>query len=224
MKLAIIFPYKDRPYHKMVMIPYLGDFLNRTQPEIDFSLHVIKSDVDMPFNRGISFNIGYDLVKNDCEYVCFHDIDMLPVICDYSIELRGPCHLATGCSQYKYKLPHKKYFGGINIFTKETFEKLDGFSNEYWLWGTEDNDMYRRCKKNNLNVIRRTSIHECFEHPRDKSYDKMNRDLYEISINRKSGLSTLDYQVKQKEKYKLYTEYTVRYDILSYRQQRHTGF
>ena len=42
------------------------------------------------------------------------------------------------------RLPYKGIFGGAGAFRKEDFEKINGFSNQFWGWGGEDDDLYRR--------------------------------------------------------------------------------
>ena len=38
------------------------------------------------------------------------------------------------------------YFGGIANWTGPDFERINGFPNNYWGWGGEDDEMMRRCK------------------------------------------------------------------------------
>ena len=45
-------------------------------------------------------------------------------------------------------------FGGVSALTTNQFEKVNGFSNQYWGWGGEDDDMSRRVKANNFTIIR----------------------------------------------------------------------
>lgn len=42
------------------------------------------------------------------------------------------------------RLPYATIFGGVGAFTREDFEKVNGFSNLYFGWGGEDDDLYRR--------------------------------------------------------------------------------
>ena len=42
------------------------------------------------------------------------------------------------------RLPYNNIFGGTGAFTREHFEKINGFSNSYWGWGGEDDDLYKR--------------------------------------------------------------------------------
>lgn len=39
------------------------------------------------------------------------------------------------------RLPYKDIFGGVSALTKDQFIKVNGFSNEFWGWGGEDDDM-----------------------------------------------------------------------------------
>ena len=43
-----------------------------------------------------------------------------------------------------FRLPYASIFGGVGSFTKEQFENINGFSNKFWGWGGEDDDLYRR--------------------------------------------------------------------------------
>lgn len=42
------------------------------------------------------------------------------------------------------RLPYAGYFGGVSGLSKKQFLKINGFPNEYWGWGGEDDDIYNR--------------------------------------------------------------------------------
>ena len=104
------------------------------------------------FNRGTSKNVAFDVAqKEGYDYFCFHDIDMLPEddTCDYSYPEKVE-HLAVHVEQFDYGLKYQEYFGGSILFTKEHYEKINGYSNGYFNWGMEDDDLFYRTKKKGL--------------------------------------------------------------------------
>ena len=104
------------------------------------------------FNRGTSKNVAYDVAqKEGYDYFCFHDIDMLPEddTCDYSYP-KNVEHLAVHVAQFDYGLKYQEYFGGAILFTKEQCERINGYSNGYFNWGMEDDDLLFRVKKKKL--------------------------------------------------------------------------
>ncbi|CAH0521086.1 unnamed protein product [Peronospora belbahrii] len=44
------------------------------------------------------------------------------------------------------------YFGGIVAFTRQQFVKVNGFPNNFWGWGGEDNELYSRAMRKKLIV------------------------------------------------------------------------
>ena len=145
-KLAIIVPYRDREEHLAQFVPHMEKFLS--QQDIDFKLFIIEQGDENAFNRGWLLNVGYTIAKEQgFDYFCFHDIDMLPEdnTCDYSW-VDKPTHLASRLSKFNYKLIYPEYFSGVTLFNKEHFEWINGYSNKYWGWGFEDDDLLFRCK------------------------------------------------------------------------------
>lgn len=147
-KLGIIVPYRNRYEHleefKKAIVDYLKD------KNIDYELLIIQQDNAKQFNRGMLLNIGFKYAKKlKCDYVVFHDVDMLPLMVDYSYS-DIPLHLATNFyfeSGEKHREFFETYFGGVTMFPTNIFEEINGYSNKYWGWGYEDDDLLFRCEE-----------------------------------------------------------------------------
>lgn len=178
-KLGIIVPYRDRESHLSLFVPHMenSDFLKG----IDFEILIIEQTTK-PFNRGKLLNVGV-VEATDFDYYCFHDVDMLPEKCDYSY-VQFPTHLATEAQQFGYKLPYDGYFGGVTLFDKNSFKKINGFSNNYWGWGAEDDDIRFRCICYEVPTHRRSGRFTSLSHERH-----INRDLYVQNLNTLGGLT-----------------------------------
>jgi len=120
--------------------------------DIDYEIFIVEQADDKPFNRGKLLNAGYKYaVDKGCDYFVFHDVDMLPEDVDYSYSDK-PLHLATHLQEHDYETTFFDYFGGVTMFTKEDFKTINGFSNEYWGWGFEDDDLLIRCVESDLDI------------------------------------------------------------------------
>jgi hypothetical protein len=145
-KLGVIIPYRDRYEQLIGFKKTLIEYLN--YKGIDFELIVVEQDDAKMFNRGKLLNIGFIYAKKlKCNYVVFHDVDMLPLDVDYSYS-EIPLLLASNFKTTDgiKKVSSDQYFSGVTLFPIELFEKINGYSNEYWGWGYEDDDMLYRCQ------------------------------------------------------------------------------
>jgi hypothetical protein len=146
MKIGICIPYRNRKEHLDKLVPVLSKHLEKQG--IDYSFYVAHQVDDKLFNRGAMKNIAAKFAFEDgCDYIAWHDVDMLPQEdCDYSYPSENPIHIATQLSKYNYGMSYPEYFGGVILFSKEQVEKTNGYSNDYWDWGMEDDDLFWRCK------------------------------------------------------------------------------
>jgi hypothetical protein len=144
-KLGICIPYRNRKEHLERLVPHLSKHL--TNQGIDHKFYVGHQVDDKLFNRGAMKNIAAEYAFNDgCDYIAWHDVDMLThEDADYSYPEDNPIHIATKLSKYQYGLGYDQYFGGVVLFTKEQAERTNGYSNDYWDWGQEDDDLFWRC-------------------------------------------------------------------------------
>ena len=147
MKLGVCVPYRNRESHLKEFVPRVGKYLE--EQGIEYCMYFGHQVDDKLFNRGAMKNIAAKHAFEDgCDYIVWHDIDMIPQKdggADYSYPKENPIHIATNISQMNYKLKYEEYFGGAVLFTKEQVEKTNGYSNDYWDWGMEDDDLFWRC-------------------------------------------------------------------------------
>ena len=114
----------------------------------EFKIYVVEQADDKPFNRGKLLNVGARIaIKEGFDYFAFHDVDMLPLKgVDYSYS-ETPVHLV---SKINKDIPFMDYFGGVTLFNVHDYKLINGYSNEYWGWGFEDDDLLYRCIQRNI--------------------------------------------------------------------------
>ena len=67
--------------------------------------------------------------------------------------------------KFNYTLPYPKIFGGATAMTPEHFRRVNGYSNQFWGWGGEDDDMWSRVHFHGLVVLRRnTGMYRMIKH------------------------------------------------------------
>lgn len=153
-RLAIVVPYRDRAEHREQFIPHLTAYFQRDKldSQIPVSLHFVEQAGDAPFNRGKLCNVGYMLAREDADYVCFHDVDYLPIWADYSWPENPARLIWHGLSLQE---SWESFFGAVVMFKNPDFELVNGFPNSYWGWGAEDRELRERCNVAGLGFDRR---------------------------------------------------------------------
>jgi hypothetical protein len=51
-------------------------------------------------------------------------------------------------------LPYDDIFGGVSAMSVDHFRQVNGFSNIFWGWGGEDDDMSNRLRQKKLYISR----------------------------------------------------------------------
>ena len=150
--------------HVFIIVPFRSNPMQKREDHLEvfecifqyegFHIFVIEqSDDGRRFNRGALLNVGYDLVKRtgaDFEQVLviFHDVDLIPdqkLIRSYALGAKDQVfHLASVWPRYMQGGYGKRYLGGVISMKPLSFEALNGFPNQMWGWGGEDDEMWRR--------------------------------------------------------------------------------
>jgi len=141
-RLAVIIPVRDREMHLSVLIPRLKAALD--EQGIQYRITVSEQEQGKLWNKGAVFNAAIRHTADYCDYYCFHDVDAIPVKGNYlrpSMPLRLVTHL-VGSRNGSMRPP--RYFGGVITALREQVYAANGFSNQYWAWGKEDDDFLFR--------------------------------------------------------------------------------
>ena len=171
--LGIVVPYRDRAEHLQLFVPHVAAFFSNAARYVggNVSITIVQQEYGLEFNRGFMNNIGYSLSKNECDYICFHDVDYMPIQADYS-EPNGFAPIAwygferrTDPRNFTFIEDNLEFFfGGVVLFRKNDFEKVNGFANAYWGWGWEDSDIFNRCILEEVSLTRRKGTFKVLPH------------------------------------------------------------
>jgi hypothetical protein len=145
-KLGIIVPIRDKNEELFKFAAHMQWFL---ADKLDYTIYFIEQQSPDLFNYGSLCNVGYELLKDECDYFIFHDVNLIPITdnCDYTGDFLNPIHMACNIAEIKNGKPYPQYIGGVFKITKEDFEKINGFSNDYWDGGFEYMDLLWRMDK-----------------------------------------------------------------------------
>uniref|UniRef100_A0A3Q2YD71 Beta-1,4-galactosyltransferase n=1 Tax=Hippocampus comes TaxID=109280 RepID=A0A3Q2YD71_HIPCM len=209
---AIVVPYRKRPTHLRALLDHLHPLLQRQQ--IHYRIYVVEQSGSGTFNKGKLLNAGVREVVRDEDWSCLiiHDVDLLAEndLNTYACDACNPRHLAVAIDKFEYRLPYPQYFGGVVAVTPDQYRKMNGFSNQYWGWGREDDDF--RVALSGMKVVRppvAIGRYKMIKHQRDRGNEE-NPYNFEV-LNRteltwhSDGLNSVTYELLSKERAAFYT-------------------
>jgi hypothetical protein len=117
------------------------------------------------FNLGILKNIGFSIAsqamkgKKKKAYYVLSDVDMLPsmkLVDDYLTYPTHPIHLGNTGTRYNQSGNDPHFLGAVVSVNQEEFEQVNGYPNNFWGWGGEDNALNRRLHDNHIPIRKST--------------------------------------------------------------------
>jgi SAM-dependent methyltransferase len=157
-RVGIIVPFRDehasqkRSEHLAQFMSYMVGYMSRSM--VPYHIYIIEQSANdgKKFNRGKLLNVGYQIAQKEgqCTAFIFHDVDLLPsqeLLPHYrcqepELEL-VPNHIARVWNRYN---ANPNYIGGVTAYSKTCFEQLNGYPNNFWGWGGEDDELCNRMK------------------------------------------------------------------------------
>lgn len=204
-KYAIIIPYRndDNNIRKKQLEKFI-DFAKKNFNNTKI-LIIEQNDKKQSFNRGKLLNVGIKIAKN-IEHYIFHDVDLLPnnnLINYYSTYPSIPIHIAR---VWKDKYSYYSFFGGITSISKKQILEINGFPNNFWGWGGEDDALYNRIATvvKNIYAPNKGSVTE-MKHKQAEETDKDKINKKKLILNdlknwKKNGLNNIEFKITKKKK------------------------
>nr|XP_039267193.1 beta-1,4-galactosyltransferase 4-like [Styela clava] len=230
--VAIIIPLRNRESQLKVLLAHMHPIWQRQN--LDYTVYTITQAGEGLFNRAKLINVGVSEATKEQSYDCFvfHDVDLLleDDRCLYWCDEENPRHISmymdkfayeplsysTTCRPASFFLENIIYYGGVSSMTPKQFNNVNGFSNFYWGWGGEDDDMYFRLKTAGYDVSNPYGQHCSFrmiahEHESSNAENEARYTLlyHAASRMRKEGLNTLRYKLLSVKRFPLYVNITV---------------
>ena len=204
--------------------------MNAVLEPYKYHIFIIEQSQDgNPFNIGKLKNVGFDIV-NDYEKkhkgmkftnFIFTDIDMLPddeLLPYYTNPIDGILSLAIRGTRYEQMdaQTRKVFLGGVLGFSRDSFEQINGYPNNFWGWGGEDDALIYRLVASNVSTIympksgkvvdleEKMTVQEKLKKTviDDKKWEKLFIDTTNWRTN---GMSTLEYKLLTTTKENLHT-------------------
>lgn len=216
-KIAIIIPYRNNSDNvRKNHLDHLYSHMTKILKNVEFKIFVIEqSDDGKKFNRGKLLNIGLKIAMDEKYRILItHDVDLLPqenILNYYLKKFKFPMHIAW---QWKTKYTFSEYFGGIVSFNPTSVKKINGYPNDFWGWGGEDDALYNRVA-HTIGKIGRPIIGDIEDITHNgPTKDTINDEKKQNILNdlkkwKTDGLNNLSYKIINKETDVNYLKLTV---------------
>lgn len=224
-RLTVVIPYRDREAHLTQCMPLLDAELKKQVKS--HRILIVEQLQGGLFNRARLINTGLLHAKDTSDYYCIHDVDAVPVVADYRCPSQ-PLRLVTKIltEEGESRRPDHYFSGAISV-RKEQALAANGFSNDYWGWGKEDDDFFFRlllagflCYRDSEGVFHDlpNPKHQQVQSARSKAPPRVlenrrrrSRLMRGLIAPQDDGLGNLRYTVEQSVETPLYTKISVRW-------------
>jgi hypothetical protein len=226
--IALISCYRDTGNgERLRELKYFVTVMNKLMaPYCNFHIFVVEqSDDGNLFNIGKLKNIGFKIATNmsDVKFdqFVFTDIDLIPdydLIEYYTKVSKFPSSLAyrgTRWENMDKEEKKKPFMGAVISYSRELFEKINGYGNNFWGWGGEDDDLLLRLhfiknitilypkkgavidiEEKNMKII---STEEKLKNVKKEPY-RIEKWWADLTIWKENGLNNLNYKLLEEKK------------------------
>ena len=208
--------------------------MNRLLQPYRFHIFIIEqSDDGNPFNIGKLKNVGFKLVgewekTHDMKFTnfIFTDIDMLPddeLLQYYVKPIKKPISLAVRGTRYEQSdlQTQKIFLGGVLGFNRNDFEQINGYPDNFWGWGGEDDALIYRFVAADVPAVQLPKVGSVIDLEEKKTVEeklkntvKENQKWEKLYIDmtywKNNGLNNLEYKLlKMTDENETTTQYLV---------------
>ena len=213
MKLNVIIPIRNREKDLYNITNVLEKIFEKQ--DIDARYIIIEQEKGKKFNKGKISNAAFLISRKDnfSDNYLFNDVDLWPnkaSVINYRKKTSN---------SFIHPYGHKHCLGGFFMTDKSCFEKINGYSNNYWGWGGEDVDLQNRANAHRVFIDRKNFMDRGHKDIRDdissqtiKSNKNLSNQIYKknkLELYKKNpssvhsdGLSTCKYNIVSQQNYK----------------------
>jgi len=178
MNVVVAYRESGNSYRRKQLKVFIQQMKAIFEPKTNLQIYIIEQEseredyADLPtflkqpgtqmakFNLGRLKNIGFHIASQEQDsnaYYVLSDVDLLPsegLIPSYLQYPKTPIHLGHLGTRYGAtgEKPGREFLGGVISFGKEDFEKANGYPNNFWGWGGEDDCLIHRLKETKIKV------------------------------------------------------------------------
>ncbi|CAF1285297.1 unnamed protein product [Adineta ricciae] len=177
-RTAILIPLQGRDFNAKAFIFNIHAFARRQLLTYTVLLVEQVSPRSDRFNKGRLLNAGVRYIENqkslNITCLILHDVDLIPENDGnyYVCEPSHPKHTTVRVRQIGSKRGYSRYYefliGGVLLLTPDMYRQVNGFSNLYWGWGGEDDDLSLRMIQRRVCVVRpvdAVAVYAALPHP-----------------------------------------------------------
>ncbi|RNA39128.1 beta-1-4-N-acetylgalactosaminyltransferase bre-4 [Brachionus plicatilis] len=167
--VVFVVPFSRSRYDNLkLFLINMHSYLQSYQYSFSYRILVVEQiDMDSKFNKGRLINSAVKHLiesKENADCIVIHDVDLVPSAGGNKLGERGdyrcrkmPWHLSR--KVFNLKMNHERIYnqfltGGILSLRMDHFVRVNGFSNEYFGWGAEDDDFQIRMFNTKLCILR----------------------------------------------------------------------
>lgn len=206
--------------------------------EIGYRIFVVEQNDTAPFNKAKIMNAAFleastrrfageleegvevkDQQQQQVKFTCFvfHDVDLLlqNELNDYGCR-SSPRYMCPAIDIWGYTSFSAYSFGGVVGITGKDFRAVNGYSNRYWGWGSEDDDLFWRYHHAGYKISRPSMAegrYTMLKHKpsarNGKAIELLTKTEKGRSDSRQDGLSNINYELLKIKELKLFTKIIV---------------